>query len=246
MNIVNASHGLHRITASELTRLTRAIARADFADPVTRAALVLAKFGHAEADLDVLVGQPKKAALQTISAVLREREHAQGRSATGVWNGPPPTGQGTRAAFDTLLELIATAERSMLLSGADLVRDARLLRSLHAAQRGRALRATIILAAHGGAELAEQALEVFQAREPLPLVYLPDPALLHGPIPQALLVDAQRALVLTGAAASVEPDDRDLTLGLLIEDGTTVAALEAQWQVLIEQGYLLPLSAAGA
>lgn len=236
-----SARGLHRISASDLTHLTRAIARADFADPVTRAALVLAKFGHVEADLDVLVGQPKSAALAIVAAVLRERMSTPARAVTGVWNGPPPTGQGTRAAYDSLLELIAGAERSVLFTGAELERDARLLRSLHAAQRGRELQATVVLAAAPSGDAAAQLRDVFQAREPLPRVFYRDAARLPFPIPQTLLADGQRGVLLSGAPASVEPEDSALTLGVLIEDAPTVVALEAQWRVLIEQAALLPL-----
>jgi hypothetical protein len=236
-----AARGLHRVSASDLTRLTRAIARADFADPVTRAALVLAKFGHLEGELDALVGQPKNAAVAIIAAVLRERSNTPARAVTGVWNGPPPTGQGTRAAFDSLLELIASAQRSVVFTGAELERDARLLRSLHAAQRGRELQATVVLAAAPSGDASTQLRELFQAREPLPRLYRPDPARLPFPIPQTLLVDGERAVLLAGAPASVEPEDCALTLGVLVEDAPTVVVLEAQWHVLIEQAALLPL-----
>ena len=138
--------GIHNLPDAELMRLAKAIARDDFSERVSRAALVLAKFGHLEGELDALVGHEKRAALAIIAAILRERQRAPSWRASVAWAGPPPTGQGTRAPYELLVELIATAEQSVLFVGADLRRDARLLRSLHAAQRGRELTAEVVLA----------------------------------------------------------------------------------------------------
>ncbi|MEY4582762.1 MAG: hypothetical protein RL701_7465, partial [Pseudomonadota bacterium] len=131
--------GIHSLPDAELLRLAKAVARADFKEPVSRASLVLAKFGHLEGELEALMGHTKRAALAIIGAILRERQRAPGTRSGAAWAGPAPTGQGTRAPYDLLLELIATAEKSVLFTGVDLQRDARLMRSLHAAQRGREL-----------------------------------------------------------------------------------------------------------
>jgi hypothetical protein len=240
--------GLHKVSSAELVRLVRAIAREDFADPVTRAALVLAKFGHLEDQLDALVGRDKAAATAILSAVLHERSSAPARAVTGVWSGPAPTGQGTRDVYDSLLELIATAEQSLLLTGADLERDARLLRSLHSAQRGRSLHAVVVLSGAAAevdrSALEELARELFQERLPWPELYVPDVARVRSAIPVALLADHKRALILSGAPPAIEAEDYELTQGVLVEDDAVVTALWAQWQVLIDGAALLPLRAA--
>jgi hypothetical protein len=240
--------GLHKVPSAELVRLVKAMAREDFADPVTRAAFVLAKFGHLEGQLDALVGHSKAAATAIVSAVLRERTNAPARAVTGVWSGPSPTGQGTRDVYDSLLELIATAEHSLLLTGADLDRDARLLRSLHSAQRGRSLQATIVLAGAAAeadrAALETLARELFQERLPWPELFVPDVTRVRSAIPVALLADQKRALILSGAPPAIEPEDCELTQGVWVEDDAVVSALWAQWQVLIEGAALLPLRAA--
>ena len=53
---MQSNAGIHALPTAELLRLARAIARADFTEKVSRAALVLAKFGHLESELDVIVG----------------------------------------------------------------------------------------------------------------------------------------------------------------------------------------------
>src|SRR5689334_1851655 len=133
------SLGLHRLADADLERLARALYKDQIATPVQLGGLVLAKLGHVEEHLTLLVGQSKTAALAIIGAVLNERRARRGGQAGLLWAGPHGTGAGTREPHDGLLELIATAERSVLWSGVEPSHDARLLRSLHAAQRGRDL-----------------------------------------------------------------------------------------------------------
>jgi hypothetical protein len=235
--------GIHGLPTAELLRLVRAIARADFSEKVSRGALVLAKFGHLESELDVLVGHEKRAALAIVSAILRERERAPALRANVTWSGPHPTGQGTREPYELLVELIATAERSVLFAGATLERDARLLRSLHAAQRGRSLDVSVILALSDAAH-ATQAADLFASFRPWPALYVPDPARVHGPLPLCLITDETRFVVLAGTAPELEAPDTCVTTGVLVEDPHAAVALHAQWRTLIDTGALLPLSAA--
>jgi hypothetical protein len=240
---MQAQHGIHSLPTPELVRLARAIARSDFAEKVSRAALVLAKFGHLEGELDVLVGHEKRAALAIVSAILRERERAPAFRANVSWSGPHPTGQGTRDPYELLVELIATAERSVLFAGVDFERDARLLRSLHAAQRGRSLEVSVIVA-EPAADLAARAADLFASFQPWPAIYVPDPSRVHRPLPLCLLTDETRFVVMAGAAPEVEAPDTCVTTGVLVEDPHAATALYAQWRTLIDTGVLLPLSAA--
>jgi hypothetical protein len=232
---------IHVLPDRELVRLAGAIAREDFADPVSRGALVLAKFGHLEAELDALVGHSKRAALAIIRAILGERKQVSAARAQAVWAGPAPTGQGTREPYDLLVELIATAEHSVLFTGVDLEREARLLKSLHAAQRGRDLQVTLVLA-EGATDPARTAAELFGHRKPWPALFTPDPTRARGAIPFSLLTDDARGVVITGAMPDVEAPDHALTAGLLIENTGVVLALRAQWQLLIDAGALQPMS----
>lgn len=237
------SAGIHSLPTAELLRLARAITREDFAEKVSRAALVLAKFGHLESELDVLVGHNKRAALAIVTAILRERERAPAFRANVTWSGPHPTGQGTREPYELLVELIATAERSVLFAGVDFERDMRLLRSLHAAQRGRSLEVSVILA-EAAADSGALARDLFASFQPWPALYVPDPARVHRPLPVCLMTDATRFVVLAGAAPEVEAPDTCVTTGVLVEDPHAAAALHAQWRTLIDTGVLMPLSAA--
>ncbi|HTU60624.1 MAG TPA: hypothetical protein VMF89_19365 [Polyangiales bacterium] len=240
---MQANQGIHALPTAELVRLARAIAREDFAEKVSRAALVLAKFGHLESELDVLVGHEKRAALAIVTAILRERERAPAFRANVTWSGPHPTGQGTREPYELLVELIATAERSVLFAGVDFERDMRLLRSLHAAQRGRGLEVSVILA-ENAADLVARAHDLFASFQPWPALYVPDPSRVHRPLPVCLMTDETRFVVMAGAAPEVEAPDTCVTTGVLVEDPHAAAALHSQWRTLIDTGVLLPLSAA--
>jgi hypothetical protein len=235
--------GIHSLPNAELLRLAKAIARADFAERVSRAALVLAKFGHLEGELELLMGHEKRAALAIIGAILRERERAPAFRASVAWAGPHPTGQGTREPYELLVELIATAERSVLFAGVDLERDARLLRSLHAAQRGRSLEVNLILAQPDPA-YAERASDLFRSFLPWPNLYVPDVQRVEVPLPQCLVADETRGVLLAGAPPAVEAPDNNVTAGILLEDPHGATALYAQWRLLIDTGALVQLTAA--
>jgi len=257
MDRIDTNNQLNALPDADLLRLARAIARADFAEPISRAALALAKLGHLESQLETLLGHSKRAALAIVGAILRERQRSVTTSrAVVAWDGPAPTGQGTRAPYEVMIELIATAERELLFTGVDLQRDARLLRSLHAAQRGRELQAVVILAApvtqldapaHTAhfERSAELARELFGSFKPWPLLYYPRPAL-RGTLPQCLLADRARGLLLAGAPPEVEASEQVLTAGISLEDATCIAALYAQWQLLIDTGAMLPFNVADA
>ncbi|MEY4579664.1 MAG: hypothetical protein RL701_4367, partial [Pseudomonadota bacterium] len=144
-----------------------------------------------------------------------------------------------------LLELIATAEKSVLFTGVDLQRDARLMRSLHAAQRGRELEVRIVLVVlatpEERAEQARLADELFATFKPWPELYVAVTGRLLGPLPQCLLVDRNRGVVLAGMPPEVEGPDEAVTAGLLLEESPAMTALYAQWQLLIDAGALEPL-----
>jgi hypothetical protein len=238
--------GLQHVPEAELVRLLRAIWREQLSFPITRAGLLLAKVGSLESHFDALVGQNKSAAVAILSAVLHERRHRSSARAVGlVWAGPPPSGSSARAPFNVMSELIATAERSVLFTGADLLRDDRTLRSLHAAMRGRSLAVRVVLAGHEDVRrLVTQADALFHGNGPRPTVYVPDPEQLRGTAAQCLVVDSERGVLFAGAAPELEADDRKLTLGLSVHDANALGALESEWQSLIDSGALLPLTAA--
>ena len=263
------SAGLHRVSDAELLRLLKAINRDQLPSPISRKGLLLAQFAGIESELDVLVGQPKRAALTLLSTVLRDRRERRDRPNAAVhvlWDGPAPSGAGTCSAQQSLAELVATAEHSVVLTGADVERDAAVLRSLHAAQQGRGLDVLVILHAHErlappppqaaqvdsraalraaptdpraalraalGAVLGTSALRA--------CIYLPDPQRICGPMPYSLLADRQRAVLVAGAAPSLEADERHLSAGVLLEQSEAVLALETQWRMLVHSAALLPL-----
>jgi hypothetical protein len=131
----------------------------------------------------------------------------------------------------------------VLFAGVDLARDLRLLRSLHAAQRGRSLEVSVILT-ETTANQAELARDLFGNFQPWPALYVPDPSRVHRPLPVCLMTDEARFVVMAGAAPEVEAPDTCVTTGVLVEDPHAATTFHAQWRTLIDTGVLLPLSAA--
>jgi hypothetical protein len=101
---------LVRATSVDLVRVVRAIHKGFMPSPITRAHLIASGFGHAEAELEALVGLDPRAALVVVSAVLAERG---------------ATKQGNTAMFrlgDTVLpdaaaSCILSAEREFVIAG---------------------------------------------------------------------------------------------------------------------------------
>jgi hypothetical protein len=238
--------GLHQVPEADLLRLLRALARDQLPSPITRAGLLLTQFAGIEAHLDKLVGQNKQAAITLLSAVLRERRARSGSTVTVIWDGPAPSTFGARGARDAVLELVATAQTSLLLTGADLERDHSVLRAVSAAMQGRSLQVSIVLRSIAACEWANQARVADELCGNSPLrtrLYAPDPLQIRGSIPLCVLADAQRGLLLAGVAPQLETDERDLTAGLQIDHVEAVRALAAPWQALIDSGALVPLDA---
>lgn len=266
--------GLHRVPDAELVRLMRALARDQIASPVTRAGLLLARFAANEAQLDALIGLPKNAVLALLGAVLRERQQRVRARIALAWAGAEIGASGARDPFELLSELLATAERNVVWSGARLERDQRLLRTLDAAVETRGLEARVVIAAalscgtapgadpsraeppanvkldpaapKPRAELAKLASELFRGSAARPQLYVPDPARLRAPLPRYLVVDEQRALILSGAAPELEADAQAWSVGALIEEPAFCAQLAAQTRELIESGALVRLLEGGA
>ena len=238
--------GLSHVPDAVLVRLLRIVWRDQLPFPISRAGLLLARVGSLEGQLDVLIGQSKSAAIAIISAVLHERRARQTTSgANVVWSGPPPSGVDAREAQSVLNELIATAERSLLFTAVDLSRDERVLRSLHAAMRGRELRVRVVLCAGQSphdTHLHAQVHALFHGSGPKPAVYVPDPLHVRGALPMCLVADRERAVVFAGAPPELEPDERSVSAGLSITDAHAASALEAQWESLIESAALVPLA----
>lgn len=233
--------GLHQVSETDLVRLLQAVARDQLPSPITRASLLLAQFAGIEMHLDALVGLPKQTSIAILSAVLRERRErreAAAHTVSAVWDGPAAT--GVRGARDLMLEWVATVERSLWFTGADLDRDRGLLRSLEAAQQGRSLELHVVLRA---LPLPASADPLFRDSPLRSRIYYPDPERVHGELPMCLLVDDQRGLLLAGSAPDPEAHDNQVTVGIAIEHSEAVLALQAQWTALVDIGALIPLSA---
>lgn len=242
--------GLSQVSDNELRRLLRAIHRDELPFPITRAGLIGGKFGNLEAELDPIIGRDKESARAMVTAVLAERARtgsARRAAATQlIWKGPQVPGTGAREPFEVVQELIATAEREILIAGFGTEGGRALWRTLHAAMVGRGLDATVALATAARLRDATAFVEdSWPYRDVRPGFYAApadpgagQPALrIAGP---CVIVDEQRAAVWTGGFDPEAEPDR-VQAGILVDDPTFAAMLARQWKLLIADKVLRPL-----
>jgi hypothetical protein len=239
MDDLDKTPGLHRVPEAELLRLMRAIARGEIASPPTRAGLLLARFTAHEQHLDAVIGMPQPAAMALLGAVLRERHYREHSRVTLAWSGPATDASRPRDPYELLADLLATAKQSVLWCGANLERDQRALRGLVPAVQARGLRARVVL---DDARRADQVSALVRGGGDRFALYEPDGARLRDALPRFLVIDARRALILSGVAPRVEAADDALCVGLLVEDAAQCAELIAQCQGLIDAGWLIALA----
>lgn len=101
---------LVRATSADLVRVVRAIHKGFMPSPITRAHLIASGFGHAEAELEAIVGLDPRAALVVVSVVLAERGAAKQGNA-GVFR------LGDKVLPDVATTCILSAEREFVIAG---------------------------------------------------------------------------------------------------------------------------------
>lgn len=248
-----ARPSLRAASTTVLSALREAIASGLLKTPVDRASLVGFGVRHAiEAIERALAGHKTAACLAILDVALAEREDRRPPPDL-VWTGPEAPAGTARDTAVVLRSLFEGARESVLLAGYSFSHARDVLSPLYEAMRDHEVRATFFVDipqieryALGGADAhLAQCFRSFLAEnwpfgEPRPRLYYDKRALSPGPPycslhAKCLVVDGARAFV-SSANFTQRGQERNIEVGVLIEDPSFASFLAGQWIGLIDAG----------
>ena len=168
-----------------------------------------------------------------------------------VWTGPEAPAGTARDTAVVLRELFEGAKESVVLGGYTFDHAEDVLAPLHASMRERGVEARFFVhipqigrsvdtAAHLSTSLGRFFTESWPFGDPRPRVYYDKRALMPGPPfcslhAKCVVVDGARAFV-SSANFTQRGQERNIEVGVLIEDANFAGYLAGQWHGLIETG----------
>ena len=244
---------LAAVSTATLERLREALASEALRAPLTRASLV--SFGiHHQLDAlsGALSGHSRLACLAILDAALGERAAHARPAPELVWTGPEGHGSTARDTAVVLRELFESAREHVILGGYSFTHAQSVLAPLHATMKAHDVRATFFVDIKQPAvstdppeRHAEMALAAFMRDNwpfgaPYPALYydkraiVPPPpwSILHA---KCVVVDGKRAFV-SSANFTMQGQERNLEVGVLLHDAAFAGHLARQWLSLIEGG----------
>ena len=247
---------LAEVSTATLERLRAALANEILRTPLTRASLV--SFGvHHQLDAlsAALSGHSRLACLAVLDVTLAERSAHNSPAPELVWTGPEGQGSTARDTAIVLRELFESARQHVILGGYSFTHARNVLAPLHATMKEHAVRATFFVdikqaktatdppERHAEQVLAEFLRDNWPFGAPYPAVYydkraiVPPPpfSILHA---KCVVVDSARAFV-SSANFTIQGQERNIEVGVLVHDAAFAGHLERQWLSLIEVGLVL-------
>lgn len=192
-----------------------------------------------------LEGLDRLAVTAVLRAVLAERRHSPLPKLDLVWTGPEAVVSSARDTAIVVAELFSGAREEVLLGGYSFIRGAGVLRPLHRAMVEHGIDCLLFVHVERGLEparaIAEFQRESWPFGDPYPKIYF-DPRTtaadsrvsLHA---KCIVVD-RRFTFITSANFTDRGHQRNLEVGVLIEDGDFAQRLRAQWHGLISGGWV--------
>lgn len=243
---------LVQVSTGVLERVRTGIATGALRTPVHRELLI--GFGVRDESLatisQVLGGLSRAACLAVLDVALAERD---GRTPTPelVWTGPEAPAATARDTSIVLRELFEGARESVILAGYSFENSRDLLAPLHRSMVDHGVEARLFvhvpqvegsvvpetyLAKHLGGFVAES----WPFGAPWPRIYYDKRSLVPGPPYSSLhakcvVVDGARAFV-SSANFTQRAQERNIEVGVLLEDPSFARFLAAQWLGLVETG----------
>ncbi len=252
---------LAEVSTSAIERLRVAVESRRLETPLTRSSL--SAFGirnQLDALVNALSGHSRLACLAILDVTLTERAHHKRPAPQLVWTGPEGHGATARDTAVVLRELFESAREHVILGGYSFKQAHKVLAPLHATMKAHAVRATFFVditqpkvATDPPERHAEQALGTFMQENwpfgpPLPSLYY-DKRAIVAPRPYSILhakcvvVDSKRAFV-SSANFTMQGQERNIEVGVLLDDPRFSGHLARQWLALIEGGLVLGYHAA--
>lgn len=242
---------LKEVSTTVLEQLREAIASGMVKPPVDRAALVGFGVRHQlEAIEHALAGHKTAACLAVLDVVLAERETRRPTPEL-VWTGPEATAGTARDTAVVLRELFEGARESVILGGYSFKYAREVLRPLYESMLAHGVDARFFVhvpqVEHGRAVEGhlEEHLGGFLADnwpfgDPRPRIYYDKRAIIPGPPyssmhAKCVVVDGAKAFV-SSANFTQRAQERNIEVGVLVEDANFAGYLAGQWLGLIEAG----------
>lgn len=248
------SRGFTEVGREDLEALRHALEQGRLMPPFARESLLATGFGHLEAELALLADLEADAARRVVELILAERRERVEPRLDLVWTGPEAKLAKARDTSVVVRELFRHAEREVLLCGYAFDSARELFEPLHEAMRERGVEATFFVnlerpearggrtvdvEAHVAAQIDRFLAESWPFGPPRPALYY-DPrtvepwstASLHA---KCAVIDRRKALV-TSANFTSRGQERNLEVGVLIDDPAFARRLAEQWWGLVSAG----------
>lgn len=240
---------LKEVSTTVLEQLRGAIASGLVKPPVDRAALVGFGVRHQlEAIEHALAGHKTAACLAVLDVVLAERETRRPTPEL-VWTGPEAPSGAARDTAVVLRELFEGARESVILAGYSFTHATQVLKPLYESMRDHGVDARFFVHVQqiergvDPDDYLNDQLGTFMAEnwpfgEPRPRVYYDKRALVPGPPfcslhAKCVVVDGAKAFV-SSANFTQRAQERNIEVGVLVEDASFAGYLAGQWLGLID------------
>lgn len=243
---------LKDVSTSALEKLRTAVASGQLRTPVERAALLGCGIRHQLESIEgALAGHKQIACLAILDVVLAEREQRKPTPEL-VWTGPEEPGGTARDTAVVLRALFEGARENVILAGYSFDHAAAVLAPLHASMRDFGVQSCFFVnvsqvdrapddaADHLGRELGDFMDANWPFGAPFPRLYYDKRALRPGPPfcslhAKCVVADGARAFV-SSANFTQRGQERNIEVGVLIEDPSFASYLAGQWLGLIDAG----------
>lgn len=258
---------LSAVTKAELESLRKAIAKRQVMTPLTAVGLTAIARGGLVTRIGPLLGLGTEAALAMIDLALATRGDgaapgAQAVAAELVWTEPgAPAGASARTTTAAVLELLARAHEEVVIVGYEFDHGAVLFGPLHAVMTSRGVKARICVdvrpapspRSHMAAYLAVEAQRFIDENwpfgAPLPEVWHLRSGCAHDARhslhAKCIVVDG-RYVLIGSANFTRRGHQRNLEVGVRVDDRGLARALLAEIDRLHAAGELVPLPVVGA
>jgi phosphatidylserine/phosphatidylglycerophosphate/cardiolipin synthase-like enzyme len=252
---------LSQLTPLELEGLRKAITRRQVPTPLSSAGLESIGKRGLVSRLGPLMGAGEEVALALIELALAQRPSAPVAAPAGLaCTVPDPTllGSGVRPTTPVLLELLGGAQKTVVIAGYELDYGAVLFQPLHRAMAERGVTVTIYLdvAPAPSPHTTMDAYLAIQAHRfltrnwpfgpPLPALYHWPAGCAHGSRgslhAKCVVVDGVHVM-LGSANFTSRGHQRNLEVGVRLDDPVLATTLEQQLGLLAARGVLVPLHA---
>ncbi|MCG8556469.1 MAG: DISARM system phospholipase D-like protein DrmC [Proteobacteria bacterium] len=242
------------VATSALERLREAIGSETLKTPLTRSSLVSFGIRHQlDALAAALSGHSRPACLSILDVTLAERAKHDRPSPELVWTGPEGPASTARDTAVVLRSLFESAHDHVILGGYSFTHAQSVLAPLYRVMKERSVRASFFVdikqpqgetdppERHAEEALAKFLQDNWPFGPPYPRLYY-DKRAIQPPPPYSILhakcvvIDGERAFV-SSANFTMQGQERNIEVGVLLHDRAFAGHLARQWMSLIEAGH---------